>query len=145
MKPLIHAKSSAKKWGGIPEDYMPIHDFMDSSKAALPDVRHRAILHSSFGIYIVEKVFGTHFKNSDGKDVSTRDIAEQHVLEDLKFIPTLDKWFATMQIEDWMTGKPRPTNTVTHQFPTTTIFPQVAPPTTDFNPLQFPPDIIVRD
>lgn len=102
MKPLIHAKSSVKRYGGKAEDYLPIHDFMDWSKSALPDVRHRAIFHSAFGIYIVEKVFGTHFKNSDGKDVSTRDIAEQHVQEDLGFIPTLEKWFENLPIEDWM-------------------------------------------
>ena len=25
MKPLVHARSSARKFGGIPEDYLPIH------------------------------------------------------------------------------------------------------------------------
>ena len=65
MKPWIHAKSSAKKFGGEPEDYLPIHDFMDSSKSAHADVRHRCVLHSAFGIYIVEKVFGTNIKNSN--------------------------------------------------------------------------------
>jgi hypothetical protein len=56
MKPLQHARNSARKWGGIPSDYQALHDFFDSSKAALPDVRHRAILHSSFGIFLVERV-----------------------------------------------------------------------------------------
>lgn len=116
MKPLIHAKSSAKKWGGEPEDYLAIHDFMDSSKSALADVRHRAIFHSSFGIYIVEKLFGTYFKNSAGKDVSTRDIAEQHVLEDLHVIPSLDDWFKNMPIEPWMTGKREVTKTLNIPF-----------------------------
>ena len=38
MKPFIHAKNSAKKFGGSYLDYLPIHNEMDSSKAALPDV-----------------------------------------------------------------------------------------------------------
>ena len=58
MKPHLHAKLSVKKFGGTIEDYMDIHEFIDSTKAALPDVRHRAILHSAFGCYLTEKVFG---------------------------------------------------------------------------------------
>lgn len=57
-KPMIHARSSAKRFGGQPEDYIEIHDFMDSSKAAFPDNRHRALTHNSWFIFIVEKVFG---------------------------------------------------------------------------------------
>ena len=34
MKPFIHARSSAAKFGGKPEDYLPVHDLMASSKAA---------------------------------------------------------------------------------------------------------------
>ena len=105
MKPYIHACSSVAKFGGKPEDYLPIHDLMDSSKASVPDVRHRALYHSSFGIFMVEKIMGATFRNSDGTTISTRDIAEQHVMEDLGFIPTLESWFRNMRIEPWMSGK----------------------------------------
>ena len=105
MKPLIHAKISVKKYGGVVEDYLEIHNFFDSSKAAFPDVRHRAILHSSFGIFLLEKVFGTYITNSEGKDISVRDLGENHVIQDMGFIPTLDRWFRNMPIEDWMMGK----------------------------------------
>lgn len=101
-KPWKHALSSAKKFGGKPEDYLPIHDFFDSTKACLPDVRHRAILHSAFGIFIAEKVFGHNIKNSDGKLVSVRDIGEQHCIEDLGTIPTLQDWLRNLPIESWM-------------------------------------------
>jgi uncharacterized protein related to proFAR isomerase len=104
MKPLIHAKVSVKQHGGKVEDYMPIHEFMDSSKAAVADVRHRAMLHSAWGIYVVERVFGSFFKNSDGKDVSVRDIAEEHVIQDLGFIPTMDDWLKQMPVDGWMSG-----------------------------------------
>jgi hypothetical protein len=107
MKPLIHAKSSAAKYGGQPEDYMAVHDFMDSSKAALPDIRHRAVLHSAFGIFLAERMFGSHIVNSAGRDVCVRSLAEDHVLEDLGFIPTLEKWLGGLEIQDWMMGSER--------------------------------------
>ena len=57
-KPIEHAISSVKKYGGSINDYLPIHQMMDSSKAAFPDNRHRAIFHHSFGIFLLEKIFG---------------------------------------------------------------------------------------
>lgn len=93
MKPLLHAKISVKKWGGTVECYLPIHNFFDQTKGHLPDARHRMILHNSFGIMLCEQVFGVYIVNSDGKDVSVRDIAEQHVVDDLGMIPTLCEVF----------------------------------------------------
>lgn len=107
MKPLIHSNNSVRKWGGKPEDYQAIHDFIDSSKQCMPDIRHRAILHSSFGCFLVEKVFGTSIKISNGRDISTRDIAEQHIIEDMGFIPRVDHWLKHIPTEDWMFGSER--------------------------------------
>lgn len=104
MKPHLHAKLSVKKYGGKQEDYLAVHEFFDSSKIAVPDMRHRAMLHSAWGIYLVEKVFGSYIINSDKKQVSVRDIGEQHVFEDLGFIPTMQDWLDTMPIENWMSG-----------------------------------------
>lgn len=104
MKPHLHANVSAKKYGGKPEDYQAIHDFIDSSKSTVADVRHRAILHSAFGIYLVERVFGTTLTNSDGQVFSVRDVAEDHVQDDLGFIPSVDHWVKNMRIEPWMGG-----------------------------------------
>ncbi len=116
MKPLQHARNSAKKWGGKPEDYQELHDFFDGSKATLPDVRHRAILHSAFGIFMLEKVFGTYITNSAGRQVCVRDIGEDHVIEDLGFIPTVERWLKNLPMEDWMTGSRRRTNNKTIPF-----------------------------
>ncbi len=104
MKPHLHARGSVKRWGGKPEDYQAIHDFIDHTKAQIGDVRHRAMLHNAWGIYIVERVFGITFVNSDGKTVSVRDVAEKHVLEDMGTIPTLSDWLRTMPLADWMGG-----------------------------------------
>ena len=107
MKPFIHAKNSARRWGGVPQDYQHIHDWFDQTKAALPDMRHRAILHSAFGIFLCEQQFGTTITNSDGCKVSVRDIGEDHVIEDLGFIPTLERWLQYLPTEDWMLGSYR--------------------------------------
>jgi len=104
MKPYLHSKIHAKKFGGKPEDYADIDDFIDSSKAAVADVRHRAALHSAFGCFIVEKVFGRTRINSDGKEYSPRDVAENHILQDLGIIPTLEMYLNNMQIQGWMSG-----------------------------------------
>lgn len=117
MKPLNHARSSVKKWGGVVEDYIPLHDFFDSSKSVMADMRHRAILHSAFGIFILEKVFGTYITNSDGKKISVRDIGEQHVIEDLGFIPSMERWLKNLPMEDWMFGSRKGKSNKTKHIP----------------------------
>lgn len=111
MKPFLHGKISVKRWGGKEEDYQKIHDFLDSSKAHFPDMRHRAILHSSFGIYIAEQVFGTNITNSEGKIVSVRDIAEQHVIDDMGTIPTVQDYLSGMPMYEWLGGRVKTTKT----------------------------------
>lgn len=111
---------------------------MDQTKACLPDVRHRAILHSSFGCFLAEQVFGhiltlhsaeadralRAFKHDpsednaqiyreakakvavipDKKEVCVRDIIEDHIIEDLGFIPDISRWLKKLPIEPWMAG-----------------------------------------
>ena len=103
-KPFIHSQSSVRRWGGIPEDYLPIHDWFDETKAIIADSRHRALRHHSEGIFLCEKIFGTNITNSDGKKVSVRDVGEQHVLEDFhnRFIPTAQDYLQEMEYKDWM-------------------------------------------
>jgi hypothetical protein len=103
-KALIHARSSARKWGGKAEDYLAIHEKMDSTKAAHAEVSHRCVFHSAFGIFVIEDIFGRTLTNSDGKEVFVRDVAEQHVLEDLGFIPSLSDWLHEMPAQPWMAG-----------------------------------------
>jgi hypothetical protein len=103
-KALVHARSSARKYGGKAEDYIDIHEKMDSTKSAHAEVSHRCVFHSAFGIFIIEDIFGRTITNSDGKEVFVRDIAEQHVLEDLGFIPSLSDWLREMPAQPWMAG-----------------------------------------
>ncbi len=105
MKPYVHAKNSVKRYGGIVEDYLHIHDWFDSTKSAYADFAHRAILHNTFGIYLAEQLFGTTLTNSDGKVVSVRDVAEDHVKEDTGGrIPTIQDWLGRLEPEPWMLG-----------------------------------------
>lgn len=104
MKPYLHGRIHAKKYGGTSEDYSDIDDFIDSSKSSVPDIRHRAIFHSSFGCYVVEQMFGRTRINSDGKEYSPRDVAEDHILQDLGFIPTMEQYLNNMSIQAWMSG-----------------------------------------
>src|SRR5690242_3002510 len=104
MKPHIHAESSAKQFGGKPEDYLPIHELMDSSKSIVADHRHRMFTHNTWFIMLLERIFGSTITNSDGKKVSVRDIGEQHVLEDFrgKFIPSGQDWVKHLEYAPWM-------------------------------------------
>lgn len=97
-----HALSSAKKHGGIPEDYLKIHEWFDQTKASWADSRHRAILHNSFGIFLAEQIFGITITNSVGKKVPVRLIGEQHVIEDLGMIPTIENWLDNLPYKEWM-------------------------------------------
>ena len=117
MKPHLHGNIHAKKYGGKSEDYADIDDFIDSSKMCVPDVRHRAILHSSFGVFVVEKMFGRTRENSAGKTYSPRDVAEDHILQDLGFIPTMEHYLNNMQLQDWMSGTRKKDKTITKHIP----------------------------
>jgi len=109
MKSFLHSNVHAKRFGGVPDDYADIDDFIDSSKQAVADVRHRAILHSAFGCYIVEMMFGRTRVNSAGKTYSPREVAENHIIQDLGFIPSMEKYLNNMQIQPWMSGTEKTT------------------------------------
>lgn len=116
MKPLLHAKISVKKFGGKVEDYIDIHNWFDSTKQHISDSTHRMVLHNSFGIFLCEQVFGEiiatkdgfkkmpYITNSNGKQISVRDIAEQHVVDDLGHIPSLEKCMQGLPLHDWAVG-----------------------------------------
>ncbi|MCH7316126.1 hypothetical protein [Acinetobacter sp. ANC 3882] len=93
MNAMQHARISAKRWGGEPEDYYELHAFIDSTKSLCSDARHR-ILHTLWGINsVVVPVFGHSLQNSAGKSIDIKDLCERdHLLVDYqqRFIPTLN-------------------------------------------------------
>lgn len=150
MKPFLHARVSVRKFGGEVEDYLSIHNFFDISKSAFADMRHRAILHSSLGCYIVERLFGfpyskfqklskkfnwteeeqaaiielledartngtTSMINSDGKVVQVRDVAEQHILDDMGKIPSVGDYLKDMPMYEWLGGPRKKTRHISFE------------------------------
>ena len=81
MTPWHHAVSSARKWGGKPEDFIAIHDWFDETKSFTGDWTHRALRHHSAGVQWCIERFG-HTVMADGKPVPVKLVAEQHVNED---------------------------------------------------------------
>ena len=103
MNPYYHGISSAKRFGGKPEDYQAIHDWFDAPKATIADFRHRMVRHHSFGIFECEEKFGKTITNSDGKEVPVRLIAEQHIKEDCGGkIPSVQDWVNQLRPTPWM-------------------------------------------
>ncbi len=101
--PLHHSESTARKWGGKPEDYIKVHSWFDESKEHFADFRHRALRHHAEGIFECERVFGISVTNSDGKKVPVRIIGEQHVKEDCNgTIPSVKDWLEQIHPQKWM-------------------------------------------
>jgi hypothetical protein len=129
-----HAISSAKRFGGSADDYLPIHNFLDATKSAWADHRHRAVLHHSYGIFLTEQTIGLQeevrllrrlieriprwlrsllriqlpnatpvvIRTSSGREVPIRVIAEQHIIEDCGFVPSLEDYLGEMPTQSWM-------------------------------------------
>jgi hypothetical protein len=104
---------------------------MDSTKAFLPDCRHRLLLHNAWGIFVVERVFGVVIKRaSDDKEVPLRPIVEQHILEDFGgHIPTVEECLRDIAPEDWMCKGARPLSR--YFLPENEELPDDATPTTE--------------
>lgn len=123
--PWHHSVSSSRKWGGTPEDYLPVHAWFDRSKRSFADFRHRALYHHTEGIFDCEAHFGPtielstcascgevkdeHWEHGDEnlhvfvpKLIPTRWIGEQHVQEDLGFIPHAAQYLERISAEPWM-------------------------------------------
>lgn len=97
-----HALSSVRKWGGVVEDYLPLHQWFDQSKGIVADRRHRALRHHAEGIFLLETLFGTTIVNADGRTVPVRLVGEQHVREDLGAIPSFADWARLITPQAWM-------------------------------------------
>jgi hypothetical protein len=100
--PYHHALSSVKKWGGTADDFLPLHTRFDESKLITADFRHRALRHHAEGVFMLERFFGATITLSTGRAVPVRLIGEQHVREDLGFIPSFADWVHCIRPQPWM-------------------------------------------
>lgn len=106
MNSWYHAQSAARKWGGDPEDYLPIEEFIDSSKQVIGDSRHRAMYHHTLGVFLCERVFGKTLDVGRVR-VPVRLIAERHIIEDLGWLPSPVDYIKDMPLAKWMSGSQR--------------------------------------
>jgi hypothetical protein len=104
MNSWFHAQSAARKWGGEPELYIEIEEFLDSSKKIIGDVRHRSLYHHTEGAWLCQRIFGRVI-GVGHKQVPVRLIAERHILEDLGWLPSPADYVAGMPVKPWMSGK----------------------------------------
>jgi len=103
MTPIKHCQISQKRWGGALEDYLPIHEFVDSTKVLCADNRHR-ILHTHWALdNVVLPLFGRTLINSDEKMVPVKEMVERdHLLPDYRnqFVPTLNDFVIAIEDTD---------------------------------------------
>jgi hypothetical protein len=103
--PYYHAISSAKRFGGVPEDYLKLYEWFNHGEASQPDFKHRCLSHHAQGIFDATEVFGLTLTISTGAEVAVRLIGEQHVKKDLGFIPTLQDWMELLTAKRWMSPR----------------------------------------
>lgn len=90
--PQVHARSSARKFGGVWEDYIELHSFLDSSKLHYAKAQHRALLHHDFGKKLAIELFCNDFGAHGHAKVEA--LVFYHFAEDFtKFTPTVTQWF----------------------------------------------------
>lgn len=92
MKPLQHAQISQKSYGGNWNDYIEVHDFLDSSKATCAHFKHRFLLHHQEGIELGARIFGETLFNSENREISVREILTDHLIEDIGRLVSVDTW-----------------------------------------------------
>jgi hypothetical protein len=97
MTPVHHAMHSAHRWGGPITAYLAVHAWLDQSKAAWSDPRHRAFLHHRQGATMA----ATLLPSMEGLR-STREVAEDHIREDLGFLPDAREWLVHLRAKSWM-------------------------------------------
>jgi Domain of unknown function (DUF6915) len=85
MRPFHHARASAKRTGRHWREDLEIHEFLDSSKVAYPDLRHRMLLHSTdLGGELAVRAFPSR--------ADIREVVSRHIQEDLGELRTLRDW-----------------------------------------------------
>lgn len=117
MNSFHHAQSSARRYGGDPTLYLPIHEFIDGSKRIIGDSRHRSLYHHTEGVWLCQRIFGVTLdvpKTHTTVRVPVRLIAEQHILEDLGWLPSPADYTNGMTLKPWMSGSQRKTVPLSH-------------------------------
>ena len=98
---IAHLADRSRTRRGAQGLLMAVH-IIDQSKAIAGDFRHRALRHHAEGIFLLETIFGQTITLSNGRVIPTRWIGEQHVQQDLGFIPSFADWMRAIRPLPWM-------------------------------------------
>jgi hypothetical protein len=108
FEPEQHCMTSVANFGGKPDDYLTVHEFLDEVVARYPNLPGAwVITHSTFGLALVEAVVGPYITRADGKIVPTRTIAEKHILSEYRHINTVHAFLSHMPVVPWMGNQAR--------------------------------------
>lgn len=89
MRPWQHAKASARRGGRTWQGDLAMHELVDVTKMALPDLRHRMVLHNhDLGPEIVARAFP--------ELAHAREVARVHAREDLGADVPLRTWLTLL-------------------------------------------------
>ena len=100
---LLHCQRSQASFGGIWEDYLPLHKELNAPRDVLADQRSQRVLHNAWGIALLVRLQGDIWtRPSDGCALPVRPVLEEHVRHDLGHIPSLQESIAGIAIEPWM-------------------------------------------
>lgn len=103
-------KESQSRWGGVPEDYLSIHEFLDER---YPRIANRLIPHHhSLGIFDCESIFGEVIHNSIGRPIPVRVIAEKHINDELGSIPPTLDLIQLIKPKPWMLRVAKPSRVI---------------------------------
>lgn len=102
--PSCRAEMSAIAFGGKAEDYLDLHELMDSTRPIGRNSSYRALTHNLWFIETVVKLIGPTRINSEGKEYSVRKVLELHCMQDVQapLIPTGSE-VLDMLPSDWQT------------------------------------------
>ena len=100
--PYHHSLSSVKKWGGDVADYQPIQTGSTSRRKSSPTSGTARCGITPRASSWPRPFSATTMTLSTGRVIPTRWIGEQHVREDLGFIPSFADWVKAIRPEPWM-------------------------------------------
>ena len=91
--PYHHALSSVRLFGGVVNDYLPVHQWLDRTKSHLANFRHRAVRHHKEALPLLHAHMGSYVViRSDGQPVTIQEVFLQHLREDCQGVPALSDW-----------------------------------------------------
>ncbi len=87
--------------------------FMDWPRDYLADRRYRRVLHNSWGVSMAVEAFGLLLTcASDQAELPVQLLAEQHILQEMPAVPTLEASLEGITLQRWMCARAMPASAV---------------------------------